>query len=68
MILYFILFCAIGFILGLYFTQKGAVRVILAVTVGWAFVQGVWALATLGELILGYAIGRAAYSSIKNGD
>ena len=63
---YFILFCAIGFILGLFFTVKGATNVILIVTIGWAFVQGPWALATLGELLLGFGAGRVAYKALRN--
>lgn len=65
MLLYVILFCAIGFVLGLLFTPRGASRIILVITIGWAFVQGVWALATLVELLFGFALGRMAYFSIR---
>ena len=65
-LLYFILFSSIGLILGLFFTVKGASNTILIVTIAWAFVQGPWALAALGEMILGFAAGRWVYKSIKH--
>ena len=65
MLLYIILFCAIGFVLGLLFTPHGASRIILAITIGWAFVQGAWTLATLVELLFGFALGRMACFSIR---
>lgn len=65
MLLYVILFCAVGFVLGLLFSTRGAGNIILVITVGWAFVQGVWALATFVELTFGFVLGRMAYVSIK---
>lgn len=38
MLLYVILFCAVGFVLGLLFSTRGASNIILVITVGWAFV------------------------------
>ena len=66
MLPYFILFLTIGIILGLFFTVKGASNIILITVIGWAFVQGPWALAALGEMILGFAAGRWIYESIKH--
>lgn len=65
MLLYVVLFCAVGFVLGLLFTPRGASNIIIVITVGWAFAQGVWALATFVELLSGFVLGRMAYASIK---
>lgn len=58
MIEYFILFTVIGFIIGALFDSNINVItfIILIITVIWAFIYGLWSIATLIELLLGVGI------------
>ena len=55
MFAYFILFVIIGFIIGvIQKNYKTALTIIIVITLCWALADGVWALATLFELLIGY--------------
>ena len=59
MLFYFVIFCIIGFAIGI--LAKGfniAIAIIVTISLCWGIVFGPWALATFIELILGYAVAR----------
>ena len=59
MFFYFILFCIMGFVIGIIIRNiKLALGIIIVITLGWTFAYGPWALATFFELALGFAIAR----------
>ena len=59
MLFFIVVFCIIGFVIGIVLNNsKIAMTVIGVITIGWAFAFGPWALATLIELMVGYAVGK----------
>lgn len=66
MLFYFIIFCIIGFVLGVVIKNiKIALGIVAAITLCWTFAYGPWALATFFELILGVAVGRVVMKEVK---
>lgn len=60
MLFYFITFCIIGFMLGVVFKNSNvAFGIVAVITICWAFIFGLWAMATFIELILGYAVAKS---------
>ncbi len=58
MLFYIIAFCIVGFIIGLVVPNQAIATVlIVAISVGWFFVWGPWAIAAFVEQIVGYALG-----------
>ena len=67
MLFYFIIFCTIGGIIGVVVKNfKVALGVIGAITLGWAFVYGPWALVTFIELTVGYTVAKTVIKEIKS--
>ena len=59
---FFIIFIAIGYILGMLISNnEKAIIVILVISIIWMFVFGFWAIATLIELILGYLLAKKVH-------
>lgn len=62
MLEFFIIFIAIGYILGMLISNnEKAIIVILVISIIWMFVFGFWAIATLIELILGYLLAKKVH-------
>jgi len=62
---FIILFVIIGFFIGKNIEDQGfAYGLIILITVAWAFIFGPWAIATIIELSVGYALG-ARFSNIS---
>ncbi len=57
MLFYIIVFCVIGFVIGLIVPSRIAIGLIIAISIGWFFVRGPWALAAFIEQVVGSAIG-----------
>ena len=61
MLLYFAIFCTVGFFIGVIIkSDKVAIATIVIISFCWAFFFGPWAFATFLELILGYAVANNA--------
>lgn len=68
MMLYFVLFCGIGLLIGFIIKKINfAIATIVVISVCWAFVYGPWALATFVELMLGFAVARVILKEMKGG-
>ncbi len=66
MLVYFVVFCVVGFIVGVVFKDlKLALAAMVVISVCWAFVYGPWALATFIELVLGYAVAKVITREIS---
>jgi hypothetical protein len=63
MLLFIILFCTIGYIVGRKANLKIAMIIFCIITILWAFVFGPWALATFIELIIGYGVAKEVEKS-----
>ena len=57
-IAYIITFIIVGIIIGFAFEESIATITIIVISVLWAFVMGPWAIATLIELSIGYALAK----------
>ncbi len=57
-IAFIIVFIVVGLIMGLVLDENIAIIGIVIISVLWAFAMGPWAIATLIELSLGYAIAK----------
>jgi|FLOH01.1.fsa_nt_gi hypothetical protein len=57
-IAFIITFIVVGLIMGFVLNENIAIIGIVIISVLWAFVMGPWAIATLIELSLGYAIAK----------
>jgi len=57
-IMFIIVFTIVGLIMGFVLEENIAIISIIVISVLWAFVMGPWAIATLIELSLGYAIAK----------
>ncbi|MBO4317169.1 MAG: hypothetical protein J5855_02665 [Mailhella sp.] len=56
MLFYVIVFCAVGFAIGLFLPARTAGILMVAIPAGWVFVWGVpWAVAAFIELFIGYS-------------
>lgn len=66
MLTYAIIFIIIGFFLGIIVKPKPAVRLCLYFSIGWAFVQGFWAIATFFELIFGMFLAATFIGKMRN--
>jgi len=57
MFLYFILFCIIGFGIGIMQkNSRAAIFIIIGISLFWALIYGPWAFVTFAELMLGYFV------------
>lgn len=56
--MFIIVFTIVGLIMGFVLEENIAIISIIVISVLWAFVMGPWAIATLIELSLGYAIAK----------
>lgn len=66
MFFYFVVFCIIGFFLGVILKNfKIAMAVVVTITLCWAAVYGPWAVATFIELMLGFTVARVVAKEIK---
>lgn len=65
---YIIIFIVVGIIIGLIFRneEEKAYTAIIVITIGWAFVWGIWAIAAFIELAIGFAIAQSMSSSSSN--
>ena len=54
---FFIAFVIAGYIIGKAIPQYAVVTIVM-ISIGWAIPFGPWAIATLIELLLGYALSR----------
>lgn len=63
MIGFIITFVVIGIALGYFLKKEVSFLFIGIITIAWAFLMGPWAVATLIELSLGYAIGEGMRNS-----
>ena len=65
MLAHFIVFALLGFFISKTVrTDKTSVAIIIAIAVVWGlFNQAIWGLVTLGELFLGYYVGKATSKS-----
>ena len=67
MLFYFVVFCAIGFVIGLTVKNiKVAVAAIVILSLCWALVYGPWALATFIELMIGYSVAKVVQKELKD--
>lgn len=66
MLTYAIIFIIVGFFLGIMVKPKPAVRLCLYFSIGWAFVQGFWAVATFFELIFGMFLAAGFIGRMRN--
>lgn len=70
MLHYFIIFTAIGLVLGfaLKDKQETAISIILGISVIWGLTNAIiWGFATFGELMLGYVIAQVVTKQSKEG-
>lgn len=59
MLAYFIIHLFIGFIIGVFQKDQNiAMSIILLISIVWAFIYGLWAIACFVELSVGYALSR----------
>ena len=59
MFLYFILFCIIGFGIGIMQkNSRAAIFIIIGISLFWALIYGPWAFVTFAELMLGYFVAK----------
>ncbi len=66
MLFYFIIFCIVGFILGIVINNiKVVLGIVAAITLCWTFAYGPWALATFIELMLGVAVAKIVMKEVK---
>lgn len=66
MLFYFVIFCIIGFVIGILLKNfKIAITIIVIITLGWALKFGPWALATFVELMLGYGVAKFIAKEMK---
>jgi hypothetical protein len=67
MLAFFIMFLVVGFLLGFIFNDKPstAITIIVITSIVWAFIWGAWAIATLFELLLGYAVAKKVFVRIQ---
>lgn len=66
MLFYVAVFCITGLIIG--FVIKSEIisaTIICLISLLWAFVAGIWALATFVELLVGYGVARVIKDSFK---
>lgn len=66
MLTYAVIFIIVGFFLGIIVKPKPAVRLCLYFSIGWAFVQGFWAIATFFELIFGMFLAASFIGKMRN--
>ena len=62
-IAYIIVFVIIGMIMGYALEENTAITGIVVISILWAFVMGPWAIATLIELSIGYALAKKLQGS-----
>ena len=66
MFFYFVIFCAIGFVIGVLLKNfKVAMAVIVVIALLWALPFGSWALATFVELMLGYVVAKVVVKEMR---